>query len=356
MLIAFYTVHAIATDKQTYLKRSFRQSVLTSTGKYFFWGCVLLAVIGLYHFHPGYRSLTPNTQVFFRHFFYVFVVCGWPYFFLAHQCRYRVATVMADSYITSALLLRCLKRRQFHRFKRRLSTRQTKRMLLSAALRVHFIPIMVEQVYTGTATFTMQAQAQTYSIVLMLTTLGWLIDSNNASIGYFWESPFTKACFREMDPHPSHWVVTLACYVPFIYFMSAFVVEFPQLPEYAERMFTHTRVNTAIDIVMVTTLLLYAASGSSLAFSFSNLSYKTIQTKGPYRLIRHPSITFKIIWFTLAFYRFAPAYTIGWFLCYLSWMAIYICRAFVEESFLRRFPDYQAYMQQTKYRFIPGIV
>jgi len=33
-------------------------------------------------------------------------------------------------------------------------------------------------------------------------------------------------------------------------------------------------------------------------------------------------------------------------------MAIYVCRAFVEREILRRFPDYQAYMKRTKYRFI----
>jgi len=356
LLIAFYTVYAVVTDKLTYQKRTFRQSVVTSTGKYLFWGFVLLAIIGLYRYHPTYRDMTPNTRVFFHHFFYAFVVCGWPYFFLADRYRYCLTNVLVDPYITVTVLLRCLKRGQFHVFKRRLVTRQTKRLLLSAALRVHFIPVMFEQVYIGAATFTFQAHAQTYSILLMLTTLAWLIDSNNAGIGYFWESRFTKTCFREMDPHPSHWVVTLACYVPFIFFVTGFVADFPTLPDDTARTFSYAGVNTGIDIAMVTVLLLYMASGSALAFSYSNLSYKKIQTKGIYGVIRHPAITFKIVFFTLAFYRFAPAYTIGWLLCYVSWMAIYVCRAFVEERFLRRFSDYQAYMQRTKYRFIPGIV
>ena len=247
LLIAFYTVHAVATDKQTYQKRSFKQSALTATGKYLLWGLILLAIIALYHFHPGYRAMTTNTRRFFEHFFYAFAVCGWPYFFLADKYRYCLTNVMVDNYITIALLLRCLKRRQFHLFKRRLATRQTKRMLISAALRVHFIPVMFEQVYLGATAFTLQAHAQPYSmvsIVLMLTTLAWLIDSNNASIGYFWESPFTKTCFRDVDPHPSHWVVTLACYIPFIYFMNAFVVQFPSLPDDSQRVFSHATVNT----------------------------------------------------------------------------------------------------------------
>jgi len=374
LLIAFYTAHAMATDKETYRKRNFRQSAWTATGKYFFWGVILLAVIALYRYHPGYQSLTPNTRFFVQHFFVAFLVLGWPYLFLAEKYRHSASNVLLDPYRTTMLLLRCLKRRRTDLFKRRLATRQTKRMLISGALRVHFVPVMVEQVYLGVTALTLQAQAQTDQIhfstagfgleahtvalpvVAVLTSLAWLIDSNNASVGYFWESRFTKTSFREMDPHPSHWVVTLACYAPFIFFVNAYVAEFPALAEDSPRIFSQSAVNTAIDITMITVLLLYMLSGSALAFSFSNLSYKKIQTRGPYRYMRHPSITFKVIWFTLAFYRFAPAYSIGWLLCYIAWMAIYITRAFVEERFLRRFPEYREYMRQTPYRFIPGVI
>jgi protein-S-isoprenylcysteine O-methyltransferase Ste14 len=72
--------------------------------------------------------------------------------------------------------------------------------------------------------------------------------------------------------------------------------------------------------------------------------------------MRHPATAFKLAFFTLAFYRFAPAYTWGWFVFYLFWIAVYVGRALVEERFLRRFADYRAYMQQTRYRFIPGVV
>jgi protein-S-isoprenylcysteine O-methyltransferase Ste14 len=134
------------------------------------------------------------------------------------------------------------------------------------------------------------------------------------------------------------------------------VAGFPSLPEGTERVLSSVAVNNVIDILMVIVLLLYMASGSALSFSYSNLCYKTIQTKGPYGIIRHPAITFKIIWFSLAFYRFAPAFSFPWLLCYLFWMGIYVYRAFVEEEYLREFPEYRAYMQQTRYRFIPGIV
>ncbi len=131
LLIGFYTIHAVATDKRRYQKRSVTQSASTATGKYFLWGLVLLAVIGLYRCLPGYRELTTNTQRFFEHLWYAFLVLGWPYFFIADQYRYCLRNVMMDHFITVAMLWRHLKRGQFCVLRRRLAAKRTKRMLVS---------------------------------------------------------------------------------------------------------------------------------------------------------------------------------------------------------------------------------
>jgi protein-S-isoprenylcysteine O-methyltransferase Ste14 len=359
LLIAYYTVVAVRSDKQVYQKRSFKQIILKSIGKYIFWGLILAGVIGFYHAHPAYRAVTPNTRVFFEHFLYIFAVCGLPYFCLEEKYRYCRGNVLADPYLKITLLARCLWRRDFHRFRRRLFSKKSRGILLSAILRIHYIPIMVEQVHYGMKVLCQGDKfynGSLHSIMFMVTTLAWLIDSNNASIGYFWQSAFTKTRFREIDSHPTHWILVLACYAPFIYFVNSYLAVFPSLPETSQRIISSAGANTGIDIVMLTALVLYMLSGCALGFSYSNLSYKTIQTKGPYRLMRHPATTFKLLFFTLAFYRFAQAYTTGWLVFFLFWMGVYIGRALVEERFLRRFADYRAYMKKTRYRFIPGIV
>jgi len=99
----------------------------------------------------------------------------------------------------------------------------------------------------------------------------------------------------------------------------------------------------------------YVISGSALNFSTSNLCYKSIQTKGPYGIVRHPATVCKLVFFALVFFRFKNAYTLVGFLCTLVWFSVYVCRALVEERFLKRFPEYQNYMKQTRYRFIPGL-
>ena len=358
LLIAYYTVVSMLGDRQIYQKRTFKQVIPKSIGKYVFWALILAGVIWFYQVHPAYKAVTPNTRIFFKHFFYAFAACGLPYFYLEEKYRYCPENVLADPYLKIALLIRCLLRKDFHRFRRRLFSRKSRGMLLAVILRVHYIPIMIEQVHFGVIALTRGAKFQNCTlpyVIFMITTLAWLIDSNNASIGYFWQSAFTKTRFREVDPHPSHWIVVLACYPPFIYFVNSYLAVFPSLPETSQRIINNASVNNVIDIALLTALVLYMLSGCALGFACSNLSYKKIQTRGPYRLMRHPATTFKLIFFTLAFYRFAPAYTKGWLVFYLFWIGIYIGRALVEERFLRRFPDYRAYMKKTRYRFIPGI-
>jgi protein-S-isoprenylcysteine O-methyltransferase Ste14 len=358
LLIAYYTVVSMLSDRQIYQKRSFKQAILKSIGKYVYWGLSLAAVIWFYRLHPAYKAVTPNTRIFLEHFFYAFAVCGLPYFYLEEKFRYCQENVQGDPYLKISLLIKCLLKLDFHRFRRRLCSRKSRGMFLTWFLRIHYLPIMVEQVHFGITILTQKASFQNVtlpSVIFMATALAWLIDSNNASIGYFWQSAFTKTRFREIDPHPSHWIIVLSCYPPFIYFVTSYFAVFPSLPETSQRIIANAGVNNVIDIILLVSLVLYMLSGCALGFSCSNLSYKKIQTRGPYRFMRHPATSFKMIFFTLAFYRFVPAYTPGWFVFFMFWMLIYIGRALVEERFLRRFPEYQAYMKQTRYRFIPGI-
>lgn len=359
LLITFYTIVSVLGDRQVYQKRTFRQVFFKSFCKYVFWGVLLLYVIFFYSLHPAYKAMTPHTRIFVEDFFGFFLLFGFPYFCLEEKFRYCRENVLADPYLKVAILLKYLRKLDFGRFRRRLFTRKSRGMFLSAVLRIHYLPIMVEQVHYGLTTFIRTGKTQAVSlhtVMLMLTLLAWLIDSNNASCGYFWQSSFTKTRFREIDPFPFHWIIVLSCYPPFINFVTSYFAMFPSLPETSQRLISSAGVNTAIDIILLTALILYMLSGCALGFACSNLSYKKIQTKGPYRFMRHPATTFKLIFFTIAFYRYREAFTAGWFLFFVFWIGIYIGRALVEERFLRRFPDYRAYMKQTRYRFIPGVV
>ena len=61
-------------------------------------------------------------------------------------------------------------------------------MFLAAILRIHYLPIMIEQVHFGVTLLAKGASLQNVtlsSLMVMITALAWLIDSNNASIGYW---------------------------------------------------------------------------------------------------------------------------------------------------------------------------
>jgi len=358
-LIGFYTLHSILTDKQQYQRRTIRQVIPKAIGKYILWGLIIYGVTRFYAAHPLYEEFTPNTRRFFGDFLKLFLILGLPYFFLAEKFRYCQDNVMGDPYLRILSLLKCLKNREFRLIGRRLAKKSYKRIYLMAIIRIHYVPIMFEQVCGGLNSVTSYLQNVNFqwsltSTVLIATPLVWAIDANNGALGYFWESWFTKSRFREIDLHPLHWVVVLMCYAPFVGLAGKFV-PFPQLAANSAQLLSSSSFNFGIEIVLLISLVLYVLSGSALNFSTPNLCYKKIQTKGPYAIVRHPATTFKLLFFFLAFFRYRTAYTVTGFLCYLVWMTVYICRALVEESFLKKFPDYRRYMKKTRYRFIPRI-
>ena len=370
LLIGFYTMHAILTDKQQYQHRTIRQVIPKAIGKYIMWGLVIYGVSRFYAAHPLYgpnydphgnliEDFTLNTRKFFGDFLKLFLMLGLPYFFLAEKFRYCIDNVMGDPYLRLLSLLKCLWRRKFRLIGRRLLKKSYKRIYLMAIIRIHYVPIMLGQVHYWLNRLTSFIEQPNFewnltSSVMIATRLVWAVDANNGAIGYFWESWFTKSRFREIDMNPLHWFVVLLCYVPFVGLAGRFV-PFPSPSGNSAQLVSSSPFNYAIEIVLLIFLVSYVISGSALNFATSNLCYKKIQTKGPYAIVRHPATTCKLLFFFLAFFRFRAAYTIAGCISYLVWMIVYICRALVEESFLKKFPDYRAYMQKTRYRFIPRI-
>ena len=72
LLIAYYTTVTMLGDRQIYQKRTFKQVILKSIGKYVFWLLILKGIIWFYNAHPAYKAVTPNTRIFFKHFLYSF--------------------------------------------------------------------------------------------------------------------------------------------------------------------------------------------------------------------------------------------------------------------------------------------
>ncbi len=110
-----------------------------------------------------------------------------------------------------------------------------------------------------------------------------------------------------------------------------------------------------VNTLTVLALLGIVLSTTCLGFSYSNLSFKKIQTRGPYRIVRHPGTVFKIAFFFLTVFRFEASFTVPIIAAYVFWMGIYITRILCEERFLMNFKEYQDYARVTRYRPIPGV-
>lgn len=359
-LVFYYTVAAVVTDKREYDVRPAWLAAKKAIGKYLFWFVLIRGLHLFYGLHPFYIGHAPNTRNMIENFLWLFAFGGLPYFFLVERYRYSRFEIVNDPYLRVVSFLKTLCRLDWSKLKYRTFTRGYKSLFLSWIIRLHFIPVMVEQVYHGTVHIAAIVTAPNYeysigSIAAYLVVILFCVDATNASIGYFWESSLTGTRFRETDPNPFHWFIVLICYIPFRHFAATFI-PFPSGDEGSPLLFAHPGFEHAVDICTIVALAGMVYVTTSLGFSYSNLSYKKIQTKGLYRFVRHPGTVCKLAFFFFAIFRFESSYNFATVSLYGIWVMIYITRAVCEERFLKRFQEYRSYMDVVRYRFIPGLI
>jgi protein-S-isoprenylcysteine O-methyltransferase Ste14 len=359
-LILYHTMVAVATNATTYEVRPAWTAARKAVGKYIFWFLIIGGVYWFYENHPFYRVFAVHTRQMLWCYLWLYAIGGLPYFVFVERYRYSRFEMLNDPYLRVLSLLRSVTRLDGRKLMYRLFRRGYKSLLLSWILRLHYLPVMVEQVHYGISRiagilgssdyqFGVESTAAFFVIVL------FCIDSNTASMGYFWESTLTRTRFREADPHPFHWMVTLVCYYPFIKFAGTFF-PFPAGAEGSPLLIDHSIFRVAVNVCTIVALGGMVIATTSLGFSFSNLCYKKIQTSGPYRLVRHPATVGKLSFFFFAIFRYKSSFCFATITLYLIWCTIYVTRAICEERFLRQFPEYRAYMEKVRYRFIPGIL
>lgn len=356
VLIGYHTVIMQFLSRSSFDKVALSRVIKKSIGKYLFWLILISSLYGIYTNHPFYIRFAPNTALMLAFYIKVYLVLGLPYFIYVERYRTGRFEWLNDPYLKVLSLLKVTYKRDWSRLRHRLFKYSGKSLILSWLIRLHFLPVMVEQVYWGTGqtvNFLSNPSAALTNVMFFIALL-FLIDSINASIGYFWESAVTKTRFRAADPNAFHWIVVLMCYMPFIGFASTFV-PFPEGNLNSPLLFAHPLFEFGVNLLTIAALLGIVLATSCLGFSYSNLSYKKIQTRGPYAIVRHPGTVFKITFFFLTIFRFEASYTLPIIAAYVFWMGVYIVRIICEERFLIQFKEYQDYTKVTRYRLIPKV-
>lgn len=180
------------------------------------------------------------------------------------------------------------------------------------------------------------------------------------TFGYLVDHPKLKNGFVSVDPTLSGWLVCLICYQPFNQGLTAFIGWYSSdTPTVGD-----PHLQFAINISVLLAFAIYSTASANLGFKASNLTNRGIVRHGVYRWIRHPAYTFKnLAWWLGAMPPLLVALqtsvlgSIAILLSLCGWTAIYIARALTEERHLLMADNgYREYMQQVRYRFIPGLV
>jgi protein-S-isoprenylcysteine O-methyltransferase Ste14 len=196
----------------------------------------------------------------------------------------------------------------------------------------------------------------------------FIIDVSFFCFGYLFEIP-GKSTVKSVDPTFFGWLVALLCYHPFSINVTGLYFG-ERMPD---RIFTFQSAWLVYGS-MVAVLLsysIYVWATVALGPRGSNLTNRGIVDWGPYRFVRHPAYMFKCLaWILTGIpYAFAigPVALGGLSFTGLQVVnatiavhmvaatVLYYIRALTEERHLINDPDYQAYCQKVRWRYIPGV-
>jgi len=223
--------------------------------------------------------------------------------------------------------------------------------LLTIMVKFFFTPMMVSWAIGGFYTMInglRSFQWNIYAVNSYLVQLLIMVDTVIFSLGYLIESKYLKNEIKSVEPTFLGWLVCLWCYPPF----NAF--SFKPLDFYIIRFsLSYPAWLHAIVLCTITLLwVIFVWASVALGFKASNLTNRGIVKSGPYRFVRHPAYTAKLLIWLLQGVFFAQ---FGIFI-FLGFILMYVLRAWTEERHLSCGPDYLAYKQSVRWWFIPGIV
>jgi protein-S-isoprenylcysteine O-methyltransferase Ste14 len=238
---------------------------------------------------------------------------------------------------------------------------ETKSILLILALKFQFIPLMSSGlIVLGARVFQLVANPISSDLigleyfnniiypftVHLCAFLTYII----TTFAYIVENKKLGSQIKSIDQSWLGWAAVIICYSPM------YLVVFQMIPMYAHEFvfFKNIEATACIRLFLIITIVFKVCAVLTLGTKSSNLTNRGVVVTGPYRLVRHPHYLAKlIVWWTciLPIMVTNQIVVVGM----IFWTAIYIVRALTEERHLCLDPDYIAYKEKVKWRFIPLI-
>jgi len=330
--------------------------------RYVVWMIVLYTGIIFFESHSFYSQYEKSLD-FLTVFFDVYLIAGVPYFILTLIFK---ASRIEDYYDPAIRIFHIFKQIVLRFVFRKgrvfsvLKNSYNKKVLLNLIMRAYFIPAMVVQVFFNLDSAIRYSgddfnDYNLMAILFCISSMLWCMDALNASAGYSIESRWAENRTRSIDMTVGGWLVCLACYAP-INDVTGTLFQFGPSISHESFMFDGSTALLAFKIAEIILLSMLVYTDLSLGPSGVNITFKKIQTRGPYGIVRHPGVVCKLAfwWLQVVFlakFWLTPQFIFG----HLAWNVLYVMRALTEERHLKEHKEYREYMKKVKYRFIPGV-
>lgn len=336
--------------------------------RYVVWLAVLYAGYQFYLLVPLYNTVQHHpTHRVYENFLHWYLWLGIPYFVLTLTFK---ASKQEDFYdpavrmihVVKQILLRTLRGDNRASVFYVLKRRYNRKVFLNLVMRAYFVPVMVEQV----APKTIDALDGLYrelnghefmAVILMLLAIIWLADVLNVAVAYCLESRWLENRSRSIDLTVGGWLICFVCYPPLNELTTTAFAFAPHLANdgsegllFSSEGFFY--VFKTLEVFLLGTLVYIDLS---LGTSMANITFKKLQTRGPYSFVRHPGTTFKLLLWLIQSVFYKKFWTAKYLFGFVMWGSIYILRALSEERHLSKFREYQTYRKKVKKRFIPGL-
>jgi len=230
----------------------------------------------------------------------------------------------------------------------------------AVGVKAFFMPLMIAWLFTGSIGLGHGLlNPGTLGLYEMAMSVIVLVDLSFFTVAYGVEHPRLKNEIRSVEPTVLGWAAALACYPPFqlatVAALGWFPLEHPEYESYG--------LQIPAGLLMLGLMAIYTWASVSLGLKASNLTNRGTVDHGPYAVIRHPAYICKnLFWWVAAVpvvHRLVLSGDSGAailaVLSLAAWTGIYTVRALTEERHLKADPDYRAYCDRVKWRYIPRL-